>query len=246
MIINGFFPISVSPLQDGMNGEFIDEGAAEGGDFSALLFLILATPVTRGSQVQDDVGQSLVTVCSDSGSNGDLYDARGHFIDAPLKLANPGTDNLALEGARGQLLAVIAPVETSTAQGVAAPTTVDDISGGLYPAAAKLLRRDPTTALPSESSIAAFPIDGQLWQAMASELQAATARLEVAAFAVKHEGEGSNDVLTQIPQNLIWSKNLADEATSLGGSVIHQAERKTTAVPEELSASSHAGAAYSA
>ncbi|HEY7557948.1 MAG TPA: flagellar hook-length control protein FliK [Candidatus Binatia bacterium] len=240
MIINGFFPINVNPLQDGMNEEVIGQGAAEGGDFSALLFLVLATPVTQGSQVQGDVGRSLVTVGSDSGSNGDLYDAKGHFIDAPLTLANPGTDNLALRGAMGQLpVTVIAPVETSNAQGVAAPTTVDDVSGVLYSAAAKLLRQDPTTPLPSESSSAAFPIDGHLSQAMA------TARLEVAAFAVKHEGEGSNGVLSQIPQNSVLSKNLEAEATSLEGNVI-EAESITAAVPEEPSASSQAGAADSA
>jgi flagellar hook-length control protein FliK len=237
MIINGSLPIKVNPLQEGMNGEVVDEGSAEGGEFSALLFLILATPMTQSEQVKDDAGRSLVTVCSDSGASGDPDDARRLFIDAPLQLANPDTVNLTLAGARGQLPAtVIAPAETSNAQPVAAPTTVKESSGDLYLATEKLVQQNPTTALPSESSSAAFPIEGQLWQAVAPEVLAAKARSDVVPTGVKHQDEGSEGVLT-------WSKNLGAEATSLEESVIDKAQGITAAVPEELSPPSQAAAA---
>ena len=247
MIINGFFPTNVHPFQDGRNGEIIGEGAAGGGDFSALLFPILATPLTIAPQLQGDVGPSLVTVCFDSGSSGDLHDAKSQFIDAPLKLTNQGADNLTLAGAGGRLpVTGIAPVETSNAQAVAALTTVEEISGELYPATEIPLKQDQTTVLQSESSSAAFSVDGQVWQAVVTDLLAATPGLDVVATAVKHEGEGSEGALTQIPRNLVWSKNLAAEAISLEGSVIHKPAGIAAAVPNEFSPSSQTAPADNA
>lgn len=98
MIINGSFSINDNPVQEAMNEEVINDDGAHGGDFSALLFLILATPAAQDPQVRDDAEGSLSAVSSDGGSSADststesadLYDASYHVVNLLMISVDPG------------------------------------------------------------------------------------------------------------------------------------------------------------
>jgi hypothetical protein len=120
MIINGSFSINDNPVQEAMNGEVINDDGAQGGDFSALLFLILATPAAQDPQLKDDPEGSLAAVSSDGGSSADststesadLYDASYHVVNLLMKSVDPGSVDVAL-GNTG------APVGSANTQAVA-------------------------------------------------------------------------------------------------------------------------------
>ena len=104
MIINGSFSINDNPVPEAMNGGDINEDGSQRGDFSALLFLILATPAAQDPQVKDDAEGSLTAVSSDGGSSAnsastesaDLYDASYHVINLLIKSVDPGSVDAAL------------------------------------------------------------------------------------------------------------------------------------------------------
>jgi flagellar hook-length control protein FliK len=118
MMINGLISINDNPVQDAMNGEVINEDGAQGGDFSALLFLILATPAAQDPQVQDAEG-SLPAVSSDGRSNAnsastesaDLYDASYRVVNLLMKSVDPGSVDTAL----GNTSAPVGPANTQAA-----------------------------------------------------------------------------------------------------------------------------------
>jgi flagellar hook-length control protein FliK len=103
MMINGAFSMNDNPVQEAMNGEVITEDGSQGGDFSALLFLILATPAAQNLQVQDAEG-SLTAVSSGGGSNvnststgsADLYDASDHVFSLLINSVDLGSVDVAL------------------------------------------------------------------------------------------------------------------------------------------------------
>jgi flagellar hook-length control protein FliK len=103
MMINGSFSMNDNPVQEAMNGEVVNEDGAQGGDFSALLFLILATPAVQDLQVQDAEG-SLTAVSSDGGSNAnststdsaDLYDPSYHVVNLLMNSVDSGSVDVAL------------------------------------------------------------------------------------------------------------------------------------------------------
>ena len=123
MMINGFISINDNPVHEAMNGEVINEDGAQGGDFSALLFLILATPAAQDPQVQDAEG-SLTAVSSDGGSNAnsastesaDLYDASFRVVNLLMKSVDPGSVDTALGNTS-------APVGLANTQAAADMTT---------------------------------------------------------------------------------------------------------------------------
>jgi len=104
MMINGSFSINDNPVQEAMNGEVINEDGAQGGDFSALLFLILATPAAQDTQVKHDAEGYLTAVSSDGSSSAnttstesaDLYDASYHVVNFLMKSVDPGSVDVAL------------------------------------------------------------------------------------------------------------------------------------------------------
>lgn len=65
MIVNGLVPIGEIPVQEGTNDASDNEGGAQGGDFSVVLFLILADPTAKSAQVACDLERSLPPVTSD-------------------------------------------------------------------------------------------------------------------------------------------------------------------------------------
>lgn len=114
-----------------MNGEVINEDGAQGDDFSALLFLILATPAAQGPPVIDDAEGSLTAVSSDGGSianststqSADLYDANYHVGNLLMKSVDPRSVDVALGNTSAQM-----PAMASAAVGSANTQTVADMA----------------------------------------------------------------------------------------------------------------------
>lgn len=82
MIINGSFSINDNPVQEAGD---INEDGAQRGDFSALLFLILAIPAAQDPQVKDDAEGSLTAVSSDGGPSANSASTQGAIGPAPLR-----------------------------------------------------------------------------------------------------------------------------------------------------------------